>query len=46
MPLKQTIAKVDKARKMLDDEKYYETNLALKGAEHGIITDTETIIDN
>ncbi|EOK6242994.1 TPA: YfdX family protein [Escherichia coli] len=46
MPLKQTIAKVDKARKMLDDEKYYETNLALKGTEHGIITDTETIIDN
>lgn len=46
MPLKQTIAKVDKAREMLDDGKYYEANLALKGAEDGIITDTETIIDN
>lgn len=46
MPLKQTIAKVDKAREMLNDGKYYEANLALKGAEDGIITDTETIIDN
>ncbi|CAD5733692.1 protein [Escherichia coli] len=45
MPLKQTIAKVDKAREMLDNGKYYEANLALKGAEDGIITDTETIID-
>ncbi|EHK4286689.1 TPA: YfdX family protein [Escherichia coli] len=45
MPLKQTIAKVDKAREMLDDGKCYEANLAPKGAEDGIITDTETIID-
>ena len=46
MPLKQTIAKVEKASEMLDDGKYYEANLALKGAEDGMITDTETIIDN
>ncbi|HGE5896213.1 TPA: YfdX family protein [Escherichia coli] len=46
MPLKQTIVKVDKAKEMLDDGKYYEANLALKGAEDGMITDTETIIDN
>ena len=25
---------------MLKDEKYYEANLALKGAEDGVITDT------
>ena len=46
MPLKQTIAKVEKASEMLDDGKYYEANLALKGAEDGMITDTKTIIDN
>jgi hypothetical protein len=40
MPLKLTISHVDGALVMIKDHKYYEANLALKGAEDGLITDT------
>jgi hypothetical protein len=40
MPLKLTTAHVDGALAMIKDHKYYEANLALKGAEDGLITDT------
>lgn len=46
MPVKQTMGKVDKAQHMLNEGKYYEANLVLKGAEEGLITDTEVMVDN
>lgn len=46
MPVKQTMEKVDKAQNMLNEGKYYEANLVLKGAEEGLITDTEIMVDN
>lgn len=45
MPLKHTLQSVQSARKLLKDGKYYEANLALKGAEDGIVTETETITE-
>ena len=45
MPLKQTQQAVKKAQQLLKDGKYYEANLALKGAEEGIITDSVTLVD-
>lgn len=43
MPLKQTQKKVNSARKLMSEGKYYEANLALKGAEDGVITDTVSL---
>lgn len=43
MPLKHTLQSVQKAQSLLKSGKYYEANLALKGAEDGIVSDTETI---
>jgi len=40
MPLKLTIDHVDGAIAMFNDHKYYEANLALKGAQDGLIMDT------
>jgi len=40
MPLKLTIAHVDGAIALLKDHKYYEANLALKGAQDGLVVDT------
>ena len=40
MPLKSTVKNVDKAIALLKENKYYEANLALKGAQDGLITDT------
>ncbi|EFF0248831.1 YfdX family protein [Escherichia coli] len=40
MPLKQTQQKVRSAQILMAEGKYYEANLALKGAEDGIIMDT------
>ena len=40
MPLKVTVQDVDKAISLLKEHKYYEANLALKGAQDGLITDT------
>ncbi|WP_407905114.1 YfdX family protein [Escherichia coli] len=43
MPLKQTLQKIDSAQTLLNESKYYEANLALKGAEDGVVIDTETL---
>lgn len=43
MPLKQTLQKIDSAQVLLSKGKYYEANLALKGAEDGMVIDTETL---
>ncbi len=43
MPLKHTLQAAKDAQSLLKAGKYYEANLALKGAEEGIISDTETI---
>jgi hypothetical protein len=40
MPVKSTIKHVDQAISLMKDHKYYEANLALKGAEDGLILDT------
>ncbi|KID01909.2 YfdX family protein [Hafnia alvei] len=44
MPLKQTQRAVKKAQQLLKEGKYYEANLALKGAEEGIITDSVSLV--
>lgn len=43
MPVKQTLNKIESAQELMNNGKYYEANLALKGAEEGIITDTVSI---
>ncbi|EMU7669014.1 YfdX family protein [Escherichia coli] len=43
LPLKQTQQKVSNAQKLMSEGKYYEANLALKGAEDGVIMDTVSI---
>ena len=40
MPLKATIKDVNQASTLLKEHKYYEANLALKGAQDGLIMDT------
>ncbi|ELM3738102.1 YfdX family protein [Edwardsiella piscicida] len=45
MPLKQTRQAVVHAQSLLKAGKYYEANLALKGAEEGIVTDSITLAD-
>lgn len=44
MPLKQTRRAVVKAKKLLTEHKYYEANLALKGAEDGIVMDSTALV--
>lgn len=46
MPLKQTQKIVAKAQGLLKDQKYYEANLALKGAEDGVVIDSSSMFDN
>jgi hypothetical protein len=43
MPLQATIKDVDKAMALLKENKYYEANLALKGAQDGLLYDTTAI---
>ncbi len=43
MPLNQTRKAVASAQKLLSSGKYYEANLVLKGAEDGIVVDSEMI---
>ncbi|HBP9027756.1 TPA: YfdX family protein [Escherichia coli] len=43
MPLKQTQQKVKSAQSLMAEGKYYEANLALKGAEDGTIMDTVSL---
>ncbi|GAB4593560.1 YfdX family protein [Edwardsiella tarda] len=45
MPLKQTRQAVTHAQALLKAGKYYEANLALKGAEEGIVTDSVTLVN-
>jgi hypothetical protein len=40
MPVKSTLRHVDQAISLIKDHKYYEANLALKGAADGLIMDT------
>lgn len=40
MPVKSTLRHVDQAISLIKDHKYYEANLALKGAEDGLILST------
>ena len=40
LPLKLTMDHVNSALQLMKDNAYYEANLALKGAEDGVITDT------
>lgn len=40
MPVGETEAQVTKAAKLLDDEHFYQANLALKAAEDGLVSDT------
>lgn len=40
MPVKSTLRHVDQAISLIKDHKYYEANLALKGAEDGLILNT------
>ena len=43
MPLNQTRKAVASAQKLLSTGKFYEANLALKGAEEGIVIDSEMV---
>ena len=43
MPLNQTRKAVASAQKLLSSGKYYEANLVLKGAEEGIVIDSEML---
>ncbi|ELP5717481.1 YfdX family protein (plasmid) [Enterobacter asburiae] len=45
MPLKQTRNTVSQAQKLMAEHKYYEANLALKGAEDGIILDSAAMFE-
>lgn len=44
MPLKQTRKAAAQAQKLLEGGKYYEANLVLKGAEEGIVVDSEMLV--
>lgn len=44
MPLNQTRKAVAQAQKLLKAGKYYEANLVLKGAEEGIVVDSEMLV--
>ncbi len=46
MPLKQTRNAVAEAQKLMGEHKYYEANLALKGAEDGVIMDSTALFAN
>ncbi|KNC08611.1 hypothetical protein AC791_07800 [Klebsiella sp. RIT-PI-d] len=43
MPLKQTRNAVAQAQKLMSEHKYYEANLALKGAEDAVIIDSAAL---
>ncbi|MGK3262560.1 YfdX family protein, partial [Klebsiella quasipneumoniae] len=44
MPLNQTRKAVAQAQDLLKAGKYYEANLVLKGAEEGIVVDSEMLV--
>jgi hypothetical protein len=45
MPLNATMKHVDKAIDLMSEQKYYEANLALKGAEDGLIVDSVMLVE-
>lgn len=45
LPLEPTTSAVEKATKLLGEDKFYEANLALKAAEDGVIIDSQSFIE-
>jgi hypothetical protein len=45
MPLDATMKHVDTAIQLMNEHKYYEANLALKGAEDGVIVDSVMLVE-
>ncbi|MFV0439516.1 MAG: YfdX family protein [Desulfopila sp.] len=45
IPLKATIKDVDSALALMNDHKYYEANLVLKGAEDGVVVDSVLLVE-
>lgn len=45
MPLEATRKSVNIASKLLEEDKYYEANLVLKGAEDGVVVTSEGLIE-
>jgi hypothetical protein len=45
LPLEPTTSAVEKAAKLLGEDKFYEANLALKAAEDGVIIDSQSFIE-
>ena len=45
LPLEPTTSAVEKAAKLMSEDKYYEANLALKAAEDGVLVDSQSFIE-
>ena len=45
LPLEPTTSAVEKAAKLIGEDKYYEANLALKAAEDGVIVDSQSFME-
>jgi hypothetical protein len=45
LPLEPTLSDVEKASKLLGEDKFYEANLALKAAGDGIIVDSQSFLE-
>lgn len=45
LPMTTTQDHIKTAKKLLDEKKFYEANLALKAAEDGVIVDTVALVD-
>lgn len=45
LPLEPAVSAVDKAAKLIAEDKFYEANLALKAAEDGVIIDSQSFAE-
>jgi hypothetical protein len=45
LPLEPTASDVEKAAKLIAEDKFYEANLALKAAEDGVIVDSQSFLE-
>ena len=45
LPLEPTTSDVEKAAKLIGEDKFYEANLALKAAEDGVIVDSQSFLE-
>ncbi|WP_020504259.1 YfdX family protein [Lamprocystis purpurea] len=45
LPLEPTVGDVEKAAKLIGEDKFYEANLALKAAEDGVIVDSQSFLE-